>query len=57
MVFDDSESWDDHTTVTWDSKGEDVIYLSNKQNIYIKWILLSMKRFVVQGHSHDLLCQ
>jgi len=31
MAFDDSESWDDHTIVTWDFKGEDVIYLSNKE--------------------------
>jgi hypothetical protein len=31
MVFDDSESWDDHTIVTWDYEGGDVIYLSNKE--------------------------
>jgi hypothetical protein len=30
MAFDDSENWDDHTIVTWDSKG-DVIHLSNKE--------------------------
>jgi hypothetical protein len=30
MVFDDSESWDDHTIVTWDYEGEDVIF-SNKE--------------------------
>jgi hypothetical protein len=36
MVFDDSESWDDHTIVTWDYE-EDVIYLSNKEKyIYHK---------------------
>jgi hypothetical protein len=44
MVFDDSESWDDHTILKWDSKGEDVIYLSNKENIYIMWILLSYEK-------------
>jgi hypothetical protein len=31
MVFDDSESWDDQTIVTWDYEEEDVIYLSNKE--------------------------
>jgi hypothetical protein len=31
MVFDDSESCDDHTIVTWDFGGEGVTYFSNKE--------------------------
>jgi hypothetical protein len=31
MIFDDSESWDDHIIVTWDYERKDVIYFLNKE--------------------------
>ncbi len=42
MVFDDSESWDDHTIVTWDYEGKDVMYLLGKErweyHVDIAWL-------------------
>jgi len=42
MVFDDNESWDDHTILTWDYEGGGVIYFSNKAkgkyHVDITWL-------------------
>jgi hypothetical protein len=40
MIFDDNDTWDNYTIVTWDNAGEYVIYLPRKKKGNITWILL-----------------
>jgi hypothetical protein len=57
-LFDDNESWDNHTIMTWDYEGEDVIYLSSKEKgEYHVDIAQLLEDLLYKENPHDLLCQ
>jgi hypothetical protein len=57
-IIEHAHEWDDHTIVTWDYGGANVIYfLGQEEGQYDVDFLFITRRLILQGHTIDILCQ